>query len=116
MPKAQLRSITPLIPTGGSLEAALKFYREEMGFRVLWEGAGGAGIGRDDVSFMLVENNNREWAGNASFSIGVSDLDALYEEYRGMSARVGKLEVKAWGRREFHIIVPSGVCLQFYEK
>jgi hypothetical protein len=23
--------------------------------------------------------------------------------------------VKAWGRREFHLIVPSGVCLQFYE-
>jgi hypothetical protein len=22
--------------------------------------------------------------------------------------------MKAWGRREFHMIVPSGVCLQFY--
>jgi len=51
---------------------------------------------------------------NASFSIGVSNLDALYEEYRGIPARVGPLEMKSWGRREFHMIVPSGVCFQFY--
>jgi hypothetical protein len=61
-----------------------------------------------------VENNNREWIENSSYSIGVSDLDALYEEFRKSSARVGPLEVKAWGRREFHMIVPSGVCFQFY--
>jgi hypothetical protein len=73
-----------------------------------------AGIARDEVSFNLVENDNREWAANASFSIGVSDLDALYEEYRNIAARVGPLEMKAWGRREFHMIVPSGACLQFY--
>ena len=73
-----------------------------------------AGMGRDEICFNLVENDNREWADNASFSIGVSNLDALYEEYRGMTARVGPLEIKAWGRREFHVIVPFGVCLQFY--
>ena len=78
------------------------------------QAASGAGIARDAISFNLVENNNREWADNASFSIGVSDLDALYAEYRGLPARVGPLEKKAWGRREFHMILPSGVCLQFY--
>jgi hypothetical protein len=35
-----------------------------------------AGIGRDEVCFNLVENDNQQWAENASFSIGVSDLDA----------------------------------------
>jgi len=90
---------------------ALKFYKEQMGFSILWEGGG---IGRDDIRFNLVENDNQEWAANASFSIGVSNLDALYEEYRGISARVGPLEIKSWGRREFHMIVPSGVCFQFY--
>jgi catechol 2,3-dioxygenase-like lactoylglutathione lyase family enzyme len=113
--KATLRSITPLIPTGGSLDAALAFYTEHMGFSVSWRAGGMAGIERDDIAFNLVENDNREWADNASFSIGVSDLDALYEEYRGIPATVGSLEMKSWGRREFHMIVPSGVCLQFYE-
>lgn len=74
-----------------------------------------AQIERDEIGFSLVENDNREWAENASFSIGVSDLAALYEEYRHIPAHVGPLETKTWGRREFHLIVPSGVCLQFYE-
>ena len=75
-----------------------------------------AGIQRDGVSLNLVLNRNRIWADNASFSIAVTGLDALYEEYRGISARVGPLEMRPWGRREFHMIVPSGVCLQFHER
>ncbi len=111
---AALLSVTPMIPTGGTLAGALEFYTKQMGFSVTWQAGSGAGIVRDNVSFNLVVNNNRDWIENTSLSIGVSDLDALYEEYRGIAARVGPLEMKAWGRREFHMIVPSGVCLQFY--
>lgn len=113
--KASLHSVTPLIPAGSSLASALAFYTEEMGFSVVWRDGNAAGIARDGVAFNLVENDNREWADNASFSIGVSDLDALYREYRHVSAKVGPLETKAWGRREFHMIAPSGVCFQFYQ-
>lgn len=113
--KASLRSITPLIPSGGSLAAALAFYTEHMGFSIAWQGDGMAGIERDDVAFHFVESNDQHWADNASFSIGVSDLEALYQEYRDIPAKVGPLETKSWGRREFHMIVPSGVCLQFYQ-
>ena len=113
-PHPALLSITPLLPTGGPLADALQFYQEQMGFSVSWQAGSMAGITRDAISFNLVENDNRQWADNASFSIGVSDLDALYDEYRGISARVGALEMKPWGRREFHMVVPSGVCLQFY--
>ena len=42
-------------------------------------------------------------------------LERLYAEYQAIPARVGKLELKAWGGREFHMIVPSGVCFQFYK-
>jgi len=114
--KASLRSITPLIPSGGSLAEALAFYTKHMGFSVAWQGGSMAGIERDGVAFNLVENDNKEWADNTSFSIGVSDLDALYQEYRDIPAKVGPLEMKSWGRREFHMIVPSGVCLQFYQE
>jgi catechol 2,3-dioxygenase-like lactoylglutathione lyase family enzyme len=104
-----------MIPAGSSLEEAVRFYREELGFAVTWEGGNMAGIERDGVSFHLVVNTNREWAENASFSIAVDDLDAIYAEYGRSSARVGPLEEKPWGRREFHMVVPSGVCLQFYQ-
>lgn len=113
---ASFHSITPLVPTGGSLAVALRFYVEQLGFALVWQGGGMAGVARDGVALNLVENDDRHWADNSSFSIGVSDLDALYDEYRDLPARVGPLEVKAWGRREFHLIVSSGVCFQFYQQ
>ena len=95
---------------------ALKFYQEELGFSVVWQSAEMAGIQRGSVSFNLVENQNREWALNASFSIGVANLDALYEEYRHIAVPVSPPKQMPWGRRELHLIVPSGVCLQFYDQ
>jgi hypothetical protein len=111
-----LLAVTPRVPTGGSRAEALTFYTRHLGFSVDWESGAMAGIRRDGVAFNLVVNDDRSWADSASFSIGVSDLDGLYEEYRGIPAKVGPLEMKSWGRREFHMIVPSGVCLQFYER
>jgi hypothetical protein len=105
-----------MIPTGGSLEEALAFYTGQLAFSVTWQSGEMAGISRGAVSFNLITNTNREWIENSSYSIGVSHLDALYEEYRNIAANVGPLEMKMWGRREFHMIVPSGVCLQFYEQ
>ena len=113
--KASFHSVTPVIPTGGSLASALAFYTQQMGFSVVWQSGDGAGIARDGVAFNLVENDNREWADNASFSIGVSDLEALDLEYRHIPAKVSPPETKAWARREFHLIAPSRVCSQFYQ-
>jgi hypothetical protein len=112
---ARLLSTTPLIPGGADFDAELRFYVERMGFRIQWQGDGIAGIERDGVAFNLQRNDDRAWAENSSYSIGVRDLEALYAEYRELPVRVGALETKAWGRREFHLIVPSGVCFQFYE-
>lgn len=113
----QLQSITPLIPTGAqTLAQSILFFTEELGFSLLWQAESMASIRRDQIDFLLVDNNNREWADNASFSIGVSELDSLHIEYKNTTARLGALEMKFWGRREFHMVLPSGVCLQFYEK
>jgi hypothetical protein len=113
--RSSLRNIVPLIPSGADFDAELAFFVDQKGFRVLWRDEGIAGIARDNIAFNLVQNNTEAWAENASFSIGVSDLTSLHQEYLHLPARVGPLEVKPWGRREFHVIVPSGVCLQFYE-
>jgi len=109
-------SVAPLIPTGGPISDSIRFFTQYLGFALLWQNGNMAGIRRGDVSFLLVENSNREWADNASFSIGVSDLDALYAEYKSIPANVGPLELKLWGRREFHMVVSSGVCFQFFHQ
>jgi catechol 2,3-dioxygenase-like lactoylglutathione lyase family enzyme len=108
-------SVTPMVPAGHSLDEALKFYVGHLGFHVVWQGPGAAGIERDGVSFNLIQNDDRHWAENSSYSIGVHGLVALYDALRDVPARVGALEPKAWGRTEFHMVLPSGVCLQFYE-
>jgi hypothetical protein len=112
---ATFRTVTPLVPAGPSLADAVEFYTRQLGFGVTWRSGSMAGIRRGGVELNLVENDERIWADNASFSIGVDDLDALYAEYRVVAAQVGPLELKGWGRREFHMILPSGVCFQFYQ-
>ncbi|WP_257388223.1 hypothetical protein [Tahibacter caeni] len=112
---ARLQTVTPLLPAGASLDAALALYVDGLGFALAWRSGDIAGITRDDIAFNLVVNDEPAWAGNASFGIGVDDLDALHAEYRLLPLRVGPLEVKLWGRREFHLIVPPGVCLQFHQ-
>jgi len=114
-PAAVLLTVTPLVPAGPDLADGLAFYTDQLGFAVTWRAGGMAGVRRGEVELNLVENSETAWAENASFSIGVSDLDALYNEYRTIPARVGPVEVKSWGRREFHVVLPSGVCLQFYQ-
>jgi hypothetical protein len=109
-------SITPLLPAGADMAEALALYTRHLGFAIEWQGDEMAGVRRGAVALNLVRNANRQWAENASVSIGVAGLDALYAEYRDVPARVGPIEVKPWGRREFHMILPSGVSLQFFEK
>jgi catechol 2,3-dioxygenase-like lactoylglutathione lyase family enzyme len=115
MDRARFVAVTPMIPAGSDLASALAFYADQLGFNVVWQDDGMAGVQRGGVAFNLVRNGDRHWADNTSCSIGVSGLDALFAEYRDIDARVGPLEVKPWGRREFHMVLPSGVCLQFYE-
>lgn len=114
--KASLLTITPMIPAGADLAKSLLFFTDHMGFTTTWQSDTMAGIQRDGIEFNLVQNDNRVWADNASFSIAVSDLDALYAEYSSIPTKVGPLETKPWGRREFHMILPSGVCFQFYQR
>lgn len=115
MTKPSFLAITPLIPAGPDLDAAVDFYVDQLGFSIAWRSDQMAGIERDRVSFNLVRNTNMEWAENSSFSIGVSDLNELYQHYHQIPARIGPLEVKPWGRLEFHLIVPPGIALQFYQ-
>lgn len=114
--KSIFRSVTPLLPAGNNLAVALSFYVDQLGFAIQWQSGNSAGIARDEIAFTLIESDNQNWLENTSLSIGVSDLDALYNEYRNIAApaRVGPLETKPWGRREFHLIEPTGVCFQFF--
>ena len=111
---SEFLSVAPLLPGGPDIVAGVDYFVNQLGFQVIYQYETGAGVRRGAVEFNLVQNDNREWADNCSVSIGVSDLQKLYQEYKGIDAIIGPLERKPWGRMEFHMIVPTGVCLQFY--
>jgi hypothetical protein len=73
--------VTPLVPAGPNFAVALRFYTDQLGFVITWQGNGMAGVRRSSVEFNLIETANQVWAENTGFSIGVDDLDALYQEY-----------------------------------
>jgi hypothetical protein len=109
-------SSTMLVPAGGNLKDELSFYTGKLGFVVTWQIDTMAGVKRGDVTFNLIVSNEPRWSENASCGVGVAGVDALHDEYTRVGAKPGALEMKPWGRREFHLITPSGVCFQFYEK
>lgn len=113
--KPTLASVTPLLPSGPDFDGDLRIYTEQMGFSIVWQMDGMAGIARDGISFNLQRNDSDAWIENSSMSIGVKDLDALHAEYKNVPGRVTPIEMRPWGRREFHIVMRSGVCFQFYE-
>jgi len=113
---AHFATVAPLLPAGPSLAATLDFYTRHLGFTVAWQHGTMAGVRRGDVHLNLIANDTRAWIENASLAIGVDDLSALYAEYRDAPAKVGPLETKPWGRREFHLIDPTGVCFQFHQR
>ena len=106
--KGTFRSVTPLIPSGGSLSDALAFFTGHLGFSVTWQSGGMAGVSRDGIAFNVVENDDRKWAENASFSIGVVDLEIadnlvflLYDDMPGVEwnndvASLGDMGKAAW--------------------
>jgi catechol 2,3-dioxygenase-like lactoylglutathione lyase family enzyme len=112
---ATFLSLTPLSPGSADLDAALRFYVDHMGFEVAWRHGTMAGVRRGAIALNLVQNDDRAWAENTSYSVGTDDLEGLYEELKGLPAKVGPLEMKMWGRREFHVVDPVGVCWQFYQ-
>ena len=99
-------AVTPLVPAGPDLAGALDFYTRRLGFELVWEGGGMAGVRRGAVEFNLVQNGNRQWADNASFSIAVPDLQALYREYEDVEAREPCCKSSQPGRRREETSTP----------
>ena len=114
-----LEAITPMIPAGGDLDAAIAFY-EQLGFTKTWQHGDTARMSRDAVNILLFQNEDRHLAEWTSCRVQVANIEALYEEFSQMGGQMihpnGKLETKPWGLKEFAILDPAGVCLTFFER
>jgi catechol 2,3-dioxygenase-like lactoylglutathione lyase family enzyme len=127
----------PALPVR-SLDAALDFYRDKLGFTVRHrEDGGGAIIVRDSAELRLTQLNDESWReradfierpvksgaesflpGTASLRIRVDDVEALYAECvsKGILHPKGSLREQWWGDIDFGVLDVDRNLLTFYQR
>jgi catechol 2,3-dioxygenase-like lactoylglutathione lyase family enzyme len=106
-----------------SLEEAVRFFTEVLGFEVLFRyGIDYAYVEREGVGFRILQNRGQDGAppGNRRFAyyIDVRDVDALHAELAPRLARlpagdvVGPIDQR-YGQRELLLLAPDGNVLAF---
>jgi uncharacterized glyoxalase superfamily protein PhnB len=125
-PTPVLSSVTPMIPAGKDMKAALAFYEQKLGFMATYKAddLGMVILRRDTVEIILLNNDDPHTASQTTFRIRLSGVDALYNQYQtqaiapfhqGDGAGLGPLKMTPWGTREFAVRDLAGVCITFYE-
>jgi catechol 2,3-dioxygenase-like lactoylglutathione lyase family enzyme len=126
----------PALPVG-SMEAAVAFYRDRLGFDVLHHDGGFAVVCRDEAVLHLWESADVSWrgrpdfadnplcsgaesfiAGTASCRIETDGVDELYDELRAADvlhpvSRDG-VDDTDFGTREFAVLDTDGNLLTFF--
>ena len=120
-----LGQLTPMIPAGRDMQAAVDFYEHKLGFAPGYRDDGMAIMQRGVVEIMLLNNDDPHTASQTSLRIQTTDVDALFAEFKAQSippfhqpdgAGLGDLKATPWGTREFAVRDLAGVCITFYER
>ena len=104
------------------LAAALPFYENVLGFRVLERSDTphkAAVLGRDDIKIRLAENGGDPSQDGCAFH--VKDLAALAAEFRagGLQKELSEFNVEQRGGvpwNVFYVVAPDGLCYWFGER
>ncbi|MFZ6008766.1 MAG: VOC family protein [Bacteroidota bacterium] len=105
-----------------NLAISADYYKNELGFKTVWQGDGWHFLIRDNVKIMLGECPDEKPAaelGDHSYFayFEVESIDTLYNEYKAKEVKfLGNIENKPWGQREFAIRTVDGHRITFGEK
>lgn len=111
---------TPFQPVR-SLQETIDFYRDSLGFSNEWIQDMAAGISRDDMRLIFVENPDYTEIINTDkgmFEIiwFVDNVDEIYNEYKAKNLEIiCDLEDQPWGIREFSFKDINGYCIRVSE-
>jgi catechol 2,3-dioxygenase-like lactoylglutathione lyase family enzyme len=104
------------------LAAALPFYEEVLGFRVLSRNDvphRSAVLARDEVQIGLAENGGDPTQDGCAFH--VKDVESLFAEFRanGLQKELSEFKIEqrddvAW--KVFYVVAPDGLCYWFGER
>jgi uncharacterized glyoxalase superfamily protein PhnB len=111
---------TPFQPVR-NLQETIDFYRDTLGFSNGWIQDMAAGISRDEMRLIFVENPDYTKiinSGIAGFEIiwFVDNVDEIYNEYKTKNLEIiCDLEDQPWGIREFTFKDINGYCIRVSE-
>ena len=117
----KLESVHPVLMSRNVSES-IRFY-ERLGFVLVGQDVPGdpkdARMRRDEVELHFQWHDAREWDypnDRPSYRFPVSDVDALYNEFResGALGDATNISDTPWGTREFHVRDADLNLLQFY--
>ena len=106
----------------GNLDAAVPFYENVMGFRVVSRDETpprSAVLARDQVQMRLAENGGDPSQDGCAFH--VKDLAALFTEFKanGLQKELSEFSTERRGDTEwkvFYVVAPDGLCYWFGER
>jgi hypothetical protein len=113
--RPSLVSAIPILSTG-RFEDSVRFF-ERLGFSVRHNDGSYAIVHRDGVELHLARFEGLDPKENQhECRVRVRNIDALYESMPEDAVHPnGKLDVKPWGMKEFALLDPGGICVQFSE-
>jgi len=104
---------TPIFRVG-DLDASLRFYVEQLGFRIDWRGDEDlfASVSRGRCTLFLCVGGQGHPGG--WIWVGMSDVDELHAELRTKNVQIrSEPENYPWGSREMHVQDPDGNVIRF---
>jgi len=98
----------------GDMEQALAFYGQ-LGFQTTYHDEGFAIIERDGINLHLNAFDEPPKSHSVCW-IGVTNIEALYQQYLPTNAVQSPLEAKPWGLKEFFVRDPFRNLILFAER
>ena len=120
----------PILPVS-SLDRALTFYRDQLGFEVRHRESGLAIVERDGVMLHLAQLDDASWrtradfierpikSGAESFIPGTASCRIRIDDAEQLLAEIGtgaQLRDQWWGDRDFALLDPDGNLVTFFQR
>ena len=100
------------------LEDGLDFFVDALGFRIDYRDATLAVVSRDGAKAYLVEDPASAARERPELAIDTDDVDAVYREMAARAPQLlhpnaSRVAPRPWGSREFAMLDPTTVCVNF---
>ena len=102
------------------LQDGLEFFVDGLGFKILYQDAAMAVIGRDGAKAYIVQSPECAAVDRPELAIETDDIDGIFKEMTTRSAHLlhpnsKTVAKKPWGAREFAMLDKTTVCVVFRE-